>query len=482
MAEASFCESCGNSVPEDAKFCERCGTARGDSPSGGAAHEARRRPAGGTGGRAGLRSRQAAERIEAFTPGASELASQLTEQLRTPAVATALIGGAVAAAAVFAIGLVLALLVSDQSLIGSVDAGKGVITGGFAQMLNFLQVSYGSSVGKLGPALFLVFPVAACAVAAASQAARTGGLSVNARLVSGAGIGLTFGLLMLIPALASGGLGGSDAGTSAVDPSALGAVVLGVLWGMVGGLAGTYYVVRADAAAPLALGRPVSPAVTDALRTVFVALRPLALLLVVMTVAGAITWTAETLLKSEVRAGRSTLVATLDDAAYSVEHGVHWAELGALAQFRPVGEASVPVAAPVPVGDPSKIKTDALGRYRIFGFNNAIPAYTFIPLLLWVIGIPLLLALNAGFAIVRLRRPPVAWQAAAWGALVGPIWALTMVLINAFVTKDAFGRASGDSVFGVFLLGGLVLGAIGGLLGDQRQVADVASPRRAVAS
>jgi hypothetical protein len=47
------------------------------------------------------------------------------------------------------------------------------------------------------------------------------------------------------------------------------------------------------------------------------------------------------------------------------------------------------------------------------------------------------------------------------------------------VAKDFFGRAVGDSVFGSFLLGGLVVGAVGGLLSTQSlraQTVDPAAP------
>ena len=222
MTDAVFCESCGKSVAADATFCEHCGTALVATPDSAAAPSpqssspvvgAAPAPAGGPAS-PGFTPQQAAERLEALTPGATELASQLAEQIKTPAVATALAAGALAAAGVFAVGVVLALVLSDQSLLGAVDIGKGVITAGFAQMLNFLQVGYSDRVGKLGPALFLVFPIGACALAAASQARRTHGLTPATRLASGAGVGLVFGLLMLIPALAAGGLGGGQAGST----------------------------------------------------------------------------------------------------------------------------------------------------------------------------------------------------------------------------------------------------------------------------
>jgi hypothetical protein len=138
-------------------------------------------------------------------------------------------------------------------------------------------------------------------------------------------------------------------------------------------------------------------------------------------------------------------------------------ELGALVQFRQIGDGGGPESYPIPVYT-SNVKTNRTGEYRLFGFSEAVPAYEFIPLLIWLIGVPLLLALNAGFAIARLRAATARLVSLAWGALVGPIWAVAMVLINALIAKDIFGRANGDSAFAVFLIGGLVVGAVGGLL------------------
>jgi hypothetical protein len=477
MSVNVFCESCGESIAADAKFCEHCGAtlAAVAAPAG---DPDRSRPSSqASAPRTGFDPRQAAERLESLTPGATELAGQLAEQIRTPAVATALVAGGLAAAAVFGIGVLLAVIASDNSLIGLADQGKGTIAAGFAQMLDFLQVGYSNGVGKLGPGLFLVIPIGACAVAAATQARRTRGLPATTRLAAGAAAGLVFGLLMLIPALATGSLGGGAADTqNAPDPNVLSAVLLGVLWGASGGLLGSYYTVRHELR-PGFLGRLVPPVVADVGRTIFVAVRPLAVVLALMTATGAVTWTVQTLRKHSLREGNSTLVATIDNAAFAVEHGVHWTELGALVQFRQLGAGSGPESYPVPVNT-IKVKTNSTGEYRLFGFNEALPAFEFIPLLIWLIGVPLLLALNAGFAITRVRGATAPLVGAAWGALVGPIWAIAMVLINALVAKDFFGRANGDSVFGMFLIGGLVVGAIGGLLVTQapkRQAAGASS-------
>jgi hypothetical protein len=444
----TVCSFCGEPMAADSKFCEHCGTKQ--EPQEGPLKAAIPKPL---------------ERLEAIAPGTGDLASQLATQLRTPTVAMALIGGALAAAATYGVGLVLALLLSDQSLAGSVDQGKGVITSGFAQMLNFVQAGYGNGVGKLGPACFVIFPIGACGAAAATQARRTLGLGPLTRLLSGAGVGVVFGLLMLVPALGAGGLGG---GTSSTEPDVLGTVLLGVLFGVIGGLLGTYYIMR-TAIEPGLLAGIVPAVVRPAVRIIYVAVRPLVLLLALMTLVGTSVWTVETLLKSDLREGRSMTVATADAALYGLEHGVHWTDLSSLAEFRASGFGVSSDAVPVPVGDPSKIKYDKSGNYRLFGFSHAMPIYTFAPLLIFMLGSALLLALSAGFAIAQAQQPAKPGMAAAWGSLVGPIWALAMVIINALVAKYAFGRAAGSSVFGTFLLGGLIMGAVGGLVTMQTQ-------------
>jgi hypothetical protein len=449
MADVAFCGSCGEPQARDSKFCEHCGTER-------EVREARSKPA-----MPGDLPRP--DRIEALAPGAGDLASQLVSQLRTPTVTMALIGGTFAAAATCGIGLILALLLSDQSLLGTVDQGKGIVSATFAQMLNFVQARYGSGVGKLGPALFVVFPVGACAVGAATQARRTLGLNPLTRLLSGAGVGIVFGLLMLVPVLGAGGLGG---GPSTTEPEVLGSVLLALLFGVAGGLMGSYYNMR-TALEPGYLAGLLPATARQTTRVVYPALRALGLLLALMTLAGTATWTAETLIKPNLREGRSAPVAVVDAAAYAIEHGLHWTELAGLAQFHLAGASASGV--PVPVGDVSKIKVNPSGAYRLFGFSHAMPIYTFAPLLIFMLASMLLLALSAGFSVAQSQQPRSALAAAAWGCLVGPIWATALVILNALVTSYIFGRADGSSVLGAFLLGGLAIGALGGVISLQAQ-------------
>jgi hypothetical protein len=452
MADTIFCHACGEPIPADSNYCEHCGVRLERVVSS-------RKPVVST------IVGQAQARLQAPAPGAAQLASELSVQLRAPAVTLALTAGALAAATMFAIGVVLNLALPDHTLVGAVGEGKGVISGGFAQMVNFLQAGYGNGVGRVGPALFVVFPIGTCAFAAATQARRTLGLTPSSRLLSGAGVGLVFGLLMLIPALGAGSLADVP-GQS--EPNALAAVVLGALWGALGGVLGTYYIVRTTLTPGFIAGL-VPPTMRASIGTAYLALRPLAVLLAVMTVASTGVWTVETLLNADLRGGSSTPVATIDNAVYAIEHGLDWAELAGLAQFESTGGAAGPAETPVPIGDLSKLKVNSEGRYRLFAFTHALPAYTFIPLVIFLLGSGLALAFAAGGAAAQSRLPATPWAAAAWGSLVGPGWALAMVILDALFSKTLFGRADASSVFWSFLLGGLGIGALGGLVSMQGQ-------------
>ncbi|HEY5197586.1 MAG TPA: RDD family protein [Solirubrobacteraceae bacterium] len=465
------CRRCGQATEIGARFCEDCGEPAAPT-SGGPADDWRGRSEPWE--RAA--SRQARERIEELTPGATELASQLAEQFRTPAVAAAVAAGALAAAIVFGIGVVLAVVLPHDWLIGRVGFGKGIVTGGFAQMLNFLQAGFSvdTASSKWGPALFLAFPIGACAFSAATQTGRTVGLKPSLRMASGAGVGLVFGLLMLIPAVSAGGLLGEDGGPLPT-PNIGAAVLLGMLWGATGGLLGTWWVLRRELG-PAFLAPLLPPDSRQIGRTAFVILRPLAVALATMSIAATLVWSVDTVVTGgrtgDGLGGGSLVGGVVDSVAYSVEHGLQWTELGGLAQFKSGGS-------PVPISDPSLVQANGSGAFRIFDYGKAIPAYTFIPLLLFVIAIPLLLALAAGFGAARVQRAPTPLIGAAWGLLVGPVWAITLAIVGALIAKpEFFGDAVGGSVFGMFLLVGGLAGAVGGFLASQgvaRPVPPVAS-------
>jgi predicted membrane protein len=85
-------------------------------------------------------------------------------------------------------------------------------------------------------------------------------------------------------------------------------------------------------------------------------------------------------------------------------------------------------------------------------------------MLVLLVGLPLTAALFAGFTVARERDASSPALGAAWGALVGPVWAITLALVNALLQDTLYGHAQGESVFGIVLVFGALIGALGGYL------------------
>ncbi len=488
MSATAFCGTCGEQIGADARFCPSCGdnqdafqTAAGQpavnqapqspepstqplpspgvtggpvphtgpSPAPDGAADASRGDS--RRGSAGGRAEQFVQRVDALEPGAGAFAGQLAAGFQTPGVLAALIGAAVGALGCFGVGLVLAIALPDESFIGSIGETVGLLTEAFAQTVGLLLVKFGSPGERVAPMLFILVPIAACAAGAFSQAGKLRGLAPRWWLLSGAAVGLPFGLLMLVAAVATGD----------VEASAGGAFVLGVIWGAAGGVLGVSMAIRRDA--PAVADGPVSSRVRLVGRLLTATLKPLAALVVVAALIGTAAWWIGSFRDHETaRLDRSLPVALVENTLYAGEHGLNYAALGAGTQFTTDGVA----LPPVPVNSSGDIRSE----FRLFDLSNDMEAYFFVPLLIVLIALPLLLALYAGFCAARAaeaRRPE---QAAAWGALVGPVWAISLALLNAMHVK-LLGQPDGDSLFGIFLLAGAALGAIGGLLSSQATTA-----------
>jgi predicted membrane protein len=85
-------------------------------------------------------------------------------------------------------------------------------------------------------------------------------------------------------------------------------------------------------------------------------------------------------------------------------------------------------------------------------------------MLVLLVGLPLCGALFAGFTVARERAATSPVVAAAWGALVGPVWATGLAIVNALLQDTLYGHAQGESVFGIVLVFGALVGALGGYL------------------
>lgn len=99
----------------------------------------------------------------------------------------------------------------------------------------------------------------------------------------------------------------------------------------------------------------------------------------------------------------------------------------------------------------------------IFSYQDVLGA-AFIPLVIVFIGILALLAIYAGFLTARRQVTRSTGEAVMLGALVGPVWAILIILLNALTENLNFGELSSESAFISLLIGGAILGGLGGLL------------------
>lgn len=421
--------------------------------------------------------------MESAAPGAGELAGQLAAQLSTPAVAAAALAALFTTGLMLGVGLVLALLpagdslflLSDGSVINQMLVNAAAFTsapltaGGGAVQASFQTM----------PMIFILLPLGGMAFFMAAQGSRLELLSPGRRLIVGAAGAIPLALLLLIVALS----GKIDEVKPEVGP----VVLLALLWGGLGGLLGAWWTLRDQA--PDVLTGLVPPAAHAPLRACGAVVRPLFVALVLTTVVGTTIVTIQTLRDAgDVQASRSGIGATIENALYAPEHGVHVFELGSFVQFKT--SAALSFQLPIPVDSPEKLfdaraserETATELTFRIFDYSDAVPSWLFILGLLGLIAIPLLFAIYAGFAAARVANAQTPQNAVAFGSLTGPVWAIIMAIVNAVATKTdqlpLWGAADSASVFGFSLLIGGALGAVGGLLAVQRQPG-VATPTMA---
>ena len=458
-----FCGNCGAQVVDTARFCPSCGAEQEqftvDRPDPEPEPEpppAARRPFPPPPEPPPAARETVADRAARVDPRAGELAGELAAQLRVPGVVAAGLAALIGAAVTFAAGLLFAALFPDDSLIGAVGADAGILSEALRQVVQIVQADVLDPAplgapARIAPFVFAVIPVAACAVATAAQSSRTTHLSRPARLAWAAATGVPFALLMLIAALAAGTSEG-------IEPAAGGAFGWGLLWGALGGLMGSGLT---GARGPA----PADPRIAIALEVARDTLRPLGIAIAAGAVIGTGVWLYQTIDgASNTQGSRSEALAVVENGLYAAEHGVHFTELGTLTRFDPPGAARA-LGLPLPVDDPNELSDG--GDFRLFAYRDPMAAYVFVPLLLLAVGIPALLALYAGFSVARARGASTLIGGAAWGAAVGPVWAIALALADWLVEKALFGQPQADSVFASALLGGLVLGALGGLLASR---------------
>ncbi len=517
MAELAYCGSCGQQIDATAKFCKHCGAGQDafqeeappptevlpsaetppappsppepvtppppepvappppppPPPAPPPAPQQPPPPPQAPQPAPGAAARESAEKV---APGAGELVDQLAQQLGTPGVALAGISAMVGVAVCLAAGLVLAIITPNASLLSL--GGSGLLKETLGQAVSFSQANltvqgFDATVRTV-PVLFVLIPILGVAVGAASAAGRTASMSARDRLLWAAASGIPFAVVMLVISLSIGHLQ-DDLLDGKVQFSSGSVFLLSLLWGSLGGVAGTLFALRQEGGSMPTLLPPGPARYAGA---AWAALRPLLLALLAIGALSTAIWVVQMAREGDYRKEpfppRSAAVAVGEQLAYAGDHAINTLPLGAgasqhFASIYPV----VPIASDQIFDLASSSSEDSpISTYDIFDFSDTMSAALFIPMLILFIAIPALLALYGGFAVARRlgeRRP--SW-AAAWGAIVGPIWAVAMVLLAALARKQVVGDPTGDSVFVAFLLGGAVLGAVGGLLAAQGQAGE----------
>lgn len=451
--ERVFCGGCGSSLSAEARFCGDCGASQLEVADV-AGSEAETVFARSPGPDHPAPASPSARETPQATPG--ELAGQLVVHLSTPGVAFACITALAALGAMAASGLLAAIVSPDRSIVGGYSADSGILEESLRLMVGctLARLEVGSGSFTLTPVLFVLAPVLGALAGALAQADRLAGLPTRERLAWGAGAGLPLAVACTILSLVAGG----DIGAQSADFDAGSVLLYSLLWGTMGGLAGSAVAIRRTNRSALAGVLP--QAVRHWAALVTVPLRALALALVVTSAVGLAVWEIQSLKGEEsATGGRSTGTAMVENLAFTGEFGLGAMGLATFAKFDPAqGRGySLPISDGTDVEDAEHFTED----FRLLDYRHVYPVYVFVPLLLVLAGALLLLMLYGGFATARSMAAPTPTLGAAYGAAVGAVWSIALVTIRAIMGGSAL---DGESLFVSVLLVGTAVGAIGGLL------------------
>ncbi|MFL5906300.1 MAG: hypothetical protein ACJ75Z_01725 [Solirubrobacterales bacterium] len=415
----------------------------------------------------------------------------------------ALVGGLIAVIVAFVECFLLAVVTPTSSAFDA--GGSGVLNETLLQTglcsLVKVNVDFGGGLERafrITPAIFALLPLAASFVGGLVSRSLTPGLSSRDRIIAGAAIGIPFGFALLLFALLAGSVSvdGPSFRAESISISAGGAFLMGLLWGAIGGSLGVIVGIRREPRHWVDHTLRGGPRRLASLAAA--SLIPLGVALLITTALGTAVWIGQTIRNSSgIREDRPAARATLENGLYAIDHGVHFLELGTDASFRWLGN---PISMPFPVAECTSILSEkdqnelgvhpsscysrggsvtrkdakffqvdesGLPTFTLFAYSRTLPAWAFIPLLITLVAVVFLAELYAGFALARLGRARKPEHGVRWGALVGPVWAVSMLLLNALVLKEVAGKATGDSVFIAFLVSGSVLGAVGGWLASR---------------
>ena len=384
---------------------------------------------------------------------------------------SALIGAAVC----LAFALFLAIVLPETSYLAIVNGSD--LEEALAQVISFsqanLHTSWSGGEMRTVPVLFALIPMLGVATGVAALAPRTQGMQVRDRVLWAAAAGLPFAALMTVLCLGLGEFRSTRFEPGPFEPavrfSADSVMTLSLLWGSLGGVLGMLVGLRRRGEWP---SRPLSPSSARLVGAGWAALRPLLLALAVVGLLGTLAWARQVIYDDSysVYPDRSPAVAVGEQIAYGGDHAVNILALGAGAREELEGLPALPIE-PEDIPDVASERPDQgfsdsyFTTYGLFDYEGTMPSLLFVLTVVVLIGTPALLALYGGLAVARRVRETRPGRAAAWGALVGPVWALAMVLLTTLARKGLFGDPTGDSVLLAFLLGGAILGAVGGLAG-----------------
>lgn len=411
------------------------------------------------------------EQIEGETShDANDFAEALKGYASLPGVRLAGLASLIGIGIVLVFGLLVTILLPDNSFL-SYDSD-----GSLSLIREVLLQAAGTSLGGLEfggegqtltlhstPLLFFLVPIAGVALGIYVQLKNGLDLSPRSVLIAAIGASVPFAILMAVIALLASGEvedGGYD-----LNVSVSATFLLSLCAGAIGGATGALVAPGGPTIGDLTLPKPVR----EYLGLASAILKPLGILLVAASLLGALVWSIQSIRDvADARGDRGVGTAIVDSFAFGGDLGVRNVGLGTLATFKLTGLAEN-VSTPLPVEtDGEKISELAEhGKFNLFDYKNVMHVFTFIVLLLVLVSLPILLSLYAGFLVGRDRDGGDPRFRVAWGALVGPVWALTIVVLNALSEDIAFGHLLGDSVFALVLIGGAILGAAGALIAGQ---------------
>ena len=346
-----------------------------------------------------------------------------------------------------AFGFLMAVAAPDRSLIGMGDAlGKdGIVREGLRYGVGLVQARTNGPGATIGPLLLMLIPFGMCLIAGSMIAGRA---DPNTRPISrvalAAWIALPFTAIMVAASIFAKPEGAEE------DLFTLHSVVLLTLaCGVSGAVIGGLWVIGDDFGY---YGEKLVK-VGQAL------LKPLVILLVIMGIGGLAAYEVQAVRDQGIAIGdREKVTALAENVFFSGDYAVNFAGLGMLAEQSAEG-----LNTPLPLDGAGAAQLGAAAgednAIRIFDYGDAMPGYTYVPMLFLMLALPAIFALYAGFAAARAYVAPNPGAGMSIGALTGITWAVALTAVAAI-----HGISSPNLFFSVLPFGA-VLGLLGGLVG-----------------